>query len=136
LTVVLRAETDTDSIESVVAGLFRAWNAGDALALAGFFAEDADLVNIHGMHLRGRQAIAGIYEMLFRSVFSGSSVTGGISSSRLLRNHVAVVHLKATVTMQAAPMTGSHNVVTSVVMVHDAAHWRVASLHNTLVSAA
>jgi uncharacterized protein (TIGR02246 family) len=135
LTVVLRAETDTDSIESVVAGLIRAWNAGDALAFASFFAEDADLVNIHGMHIRGRQHIAGIYEMLFRSVFSRSAVKGEISASRVLRKHVELAHIKVTFDTPAVPILGTQNALTSLVLVHDGPHWRVAALHNTLVSA-
>jgi uncharacterized protein (TIGR02246 family) len=118
-----------------VGGLIHAWNAGDALAFAAFFAEDADLVNMHGMHIRGRQAIAGIYDMLFRSVFAASNVTGTIRAVRCLVKKIALVHLKVVVKAQVAPLAGTHDVVTSLVMVHEASRWRVASLHNTLVTA-
>ena len=38
-------------IPRVVEGLARAWNDGDSLEFASYFAEDGDLVNIHGMRL-------------------------------------------------------------------------------------
>ena len=135
MTVVLGADADTTSIESVVGGLIHAWNIGDALAFAAFFAEDADLVNIHGMHIHGRQAIAGVYDMLFRSVFASSSATAKISAVRCPANKIALVHLKVVVRAQAAPLKGTHDVLTSLVMVHDASGWKVAALHNTLVTA-
>lgn len=93
------------------------------------------MVNIHGMHLRGRQAIAGIYEMLFRSVFSGSSVTVGVSSLRMLRKNVALVHGMFTVNAARNKKNSTHDVVTSLVLVHEGKHWRVASLQNTRVTA-
>jgi uncharacterized protein (TIGR02246 family) len=135
VTVVVRAEKDSETIESTTAALVRAWNAGNALAFAGFFTVEADLVNIHGMHLRGRQAIAGIYEMLFRSIFAGSSVRGEVDSLRMLHKNVALVHLKVRLTIRSAPQAGSHNLVTTLVMLHEGSHWQVTSLHNTMVTA-
>jgi uncharacterized protein (TIGR02246 family) len=116
--------------------MVRTWNAGDALAFAGYFAEDADLVNIHGMHLRGRQAIAGLFEMLFRSVFAKARVSGVVSSTRTLRKAVALVHLKFAIDAPAGNWRGNRDAVSSVVLVHDTATWRVASMHNTLVTSA
>ena len=135
MTVVLRPAADTTSIESVAAGLFRAWNAGDALAFAGFFSEDADLVNIHGMHLRGRQAIAGVYQLLFRSVFADSIAEGGISFIRKLRPGVAMVHLKIDLTVGSGALAGLQHIATSLAMVQEGSEWKIGPMHNTLVSA-
>jgi uncharacterized protein (TIGR02246 family) len=111
-----------------------AWNAGDALAFAGFFEEDAHLVNIHGMHLRGRQAVAWIYQMLLRSVFAASRATVSISSLRVLRKNVVLVHTKVAMKIPGGPMAGSHNVLASMVMLRDSGEWCVVSMHNTLVT--
>ena len=69
----VRAQSDAATCDTVIAGAMRAWNNGDGVDFASYFTEDADLVNVHGMHVRGRQAIAGLYDMLFRSVFAGAS---------------------------------------------------------------
>ena len=127
---------DTESPGSVIDSLGKAWNAGDARAFAGFFTEDADLVNIHGMHLHGRQAIAGLYEMLFRSVFDGSHVKCSIAAERTLRPQVMLLQMKVALSVPAGKMAGSHNALATVVMVREQAHWRIESLHNTLVTAA
>jgi uncharacterized protein (TIGR02246 family) len=135
LTAVLRSDTDTSSIEAVIGGLIRAWNDGDALAFAGFFEEDADLVNIHGMHLHGRQAIAGLYDMLFRSIFAASSTEATINTKRFLSRSVAVVHARVELSTPRGSMAGTHDTLSSVVMVRgEGTHWMVASLHNTLVT--
>jgi len=54
----VRAKLDVPTCETVIAGAMRAWINGDGVDFASHFTEDADLVNIHGMHIRGRQAIA------------------------------------------------------------------------------
>ena len=135
MTVVLHAETGTDSIESVVAGLIRAWNSRDALAFAGYFAEDGDLVNVHGMHLRGRQAIAAVYEMLFRSAFATSTLAAVVSKERSLRKGVALAHVRFDLNVVGGPRAGLQHVLSSLVLMREAAHWQVLSLHNTVVTA-
>ena len=134
MTLEKHAESDHESVEAVVGGLVRAWNKGDARTFASYFADDADLVNIHGMHIRGRQAIAGVYDMLFRSVFASSTTKASISSLRLLRKTVALVHLKVELKIHVAPHAGTNYAVTSVVMLRDGFHWKVTALHNTLVT--
>jgi uncharacterized protein (TIGR02246 family) len=135
LTAVLRSGTDTHSIESVIGGLARAWNNGDALAFAGFFQEDADLVNIHGMHLHGRQAIAGLYDMLFRSIFASSNTALVINTKRYVTKTVALVHARVEFHGSQGKMAGTHNAVSTCLMVRDCSQWQIASLTNTLVNA-
>lgn len=135
MTAVLHSGADTHSIESVIGGLARAWNNADAMAFAGFFQEDADLVNIHGMHLHGRQAIAGLYDMLFRSIFASSNTAVVINTKRYLTKTVALVHARVEFHGSHANMAGAHNAVTTCLMVRDGSRWQVASLTNTLVNA-
>lgn len=135
MTVVLCAETDTATIESVVGGLIRAWNDGDALEFASFFAEDGEMVNLHGMHLRGRQAIAGVYQLLFRSALFRSRISGEISSCRMLGKGVAQLHVPVTLGVSSGPKAGLHLVVCGLVLVRESAEWRVASLQSTWVTA-
>jgi len=58
-------------VDDVVGGMTRAWNAGDSIEFASYFAEDGDVVNIHGMRVHGRAAIAGlVYDALRRRASS------------------------------------------------------------------
>ena len=132
---VLHSGTDTSSIESVIGGLIRAWNNGDALAFAAYFHEDADLVNIHGMHLHGRQAIAGLYDMLFRSIFAASNTAVTIKAKRFLTKSIALVHARIELNSSRGSMAGKHDALTTALIVREGSTWTVAALTNTLVTA-
>src|SRR4051794_15805188 len=77
------------SIEAEVAPLVRAlqeaWNTADSAGFAAPFADDADFVNVYGMHARGRDAIRGGHEGIFRSVYAGSQVEYRVAAARRLR---------------------------------------------------
>uniref|UniRef100_Q01NX8 DUF4440 domain-containing protein n=1 Tax=Solibacter usitatus (strain Ellin6076) TaxID=234267 RepID=Q01NX8_SOLUE len=130
----VRTGPESANTETVISGLIRAWNADRAIEFAGFFTENADLVNIHGMHLKGRQAIAGLYQMLFRSVFAQSSVNPSAASRKRLHVDVELVHVKVKFKAARGHMAGEQNAVISMVMTHHGDGWMVASMHNTLVS--
>jgi uncharacterized protein (TIGR02246 family) len=86
------------------------------------------------MHLKGRQAIAGLYEMLFRSVFAQSSVDSSAASRTRLRADVELIHIRVKFQVAHGHMAGDRNAVVSLVMTHQGKRWMVASMHNTLVS--
>jgi uncharacterized protein (TIGR02246 family) len=129
----------TTSIESEVAPVVRAlqdaWNAADGAAFAAPFADDADFVNVHGLHARGRDVIAQGHEGIFRSIYAGSTVRYEIEGARLLRDGVALVHLHATLRVPAGPMAGEHEARPSMVLTRDGGAWRIASFHNTVIQA-
>ena len=132
----VRAKLDVATCETVIAGAMRAWINGDSVDFASHFTEDADLVNIHGMHLRGRQAIAGFYDMLFRSVLAGCRLTFEGSTRRQLRADMVLVHLRVAVKQCRGYLAGDHHTVSSVVLARGVRGWAIASLHNTLVGSA
>jgi uncharacterized protein (TIGR02246 family) len=117
----------------VVRALQDAWNAGDGAAFAAPFADDADFVNVYGMHARGREAIAAGHEHIFRTIYAGSRVEYRIATARLLREGVGLVHLHARLAAPAGPMAGEHDALASLVLVRDGGEWRIAAFHNTLV---
>ena len=123
----------TGDAAALAARLESAWNAGDGAAFAAPFAEDADFVNVLGMHARGREAIAAGHEQIFRSVYAGSTVRYRVETARLLRPDVALVHLNASLTVPAGPMAGTDNAIPSLVLTRDGGEWRVASFHNTYI---
>jgi uncharacterized protein (TIGR02246 family) len=56
ITPIRPVETES-KIEAVLAALRESWNRHDMSAFASLFSENADFVNVLGMHLRGRPAL-------------------------------------------------------------------------------
>ena len=123
----------TDEAQTIVEGLESAWNAADGSAFVAAFAEDADFVNVLGMHARGRDAIAAGHEQIFRTVYAGSSVAYQVEGARLLRPEVALVHVRAGLDVPGGPMAGHHDARYSMVLTRDRGEWRIASFHNTFI---
>ena len=119
-----------------MAGVSRAWNQNDGMEFAGYFTEDADLVNIHGMHVRGRQAIAGLYDVLFRSVFMDSRMACLVHGRRDLCDGSAMLHVRSDVNVPYGSMAGVHRAQSTLVLKQEGNGWAIASLHNTLVAGA
>lgn len=116
----------------IVRHLETAWNAGDGIAFAEPFAEDADFVTIRGEHLRGRQAIGAGHAGIFRTIYAGSRNSYSIESSRLLRADVALVHVHSVLDSPQGPLAGRHSARFSLVMTRERSGWAIAALHNTL----
>ncbi|HSU13005.1 SgcJ/EcaC family oxidoreductase [Longimicrobium sp.] len=126
------------SIEAEVAPLVRAlqdaWNAGDGAAFSAPLTDDADFVNVYGMHARGRESIAAGHEHIFRTVYAGSRVEYRVESARRLRDDVALVHLHARLSVPAGPMAGVREALPSLVLTREGGGpWRIAAFHNTFI---
>jgi uncharacterized protein (TIGR02246 family) len=81
-------------VETLVAGLERAWNAADGTAFAQPFAEDADFVNIRGEHLRPRAVIAKGHQGIFNTIYKGSVVQYRVAAVRAIAPAVLLAHVK------------------------------------------
>ena len=127
-------QKEPEGIGDLVVALTKAWHRGDYAGFASHFAEDGEVVNIYGMRIRGRAAIAGLYDMLFRSVFYRSRVAPEFSGARRLCEDAMLVHMRVGLHVPFGSMAGDHDCVCSVVLERHGSQWRVASLHNTLVS--
>ena len=86
--------------------------------------------------MRGRQAIAGLYEILFRSVFVDASMEYEVSARRELCANSALLILRVEVSVPHGKMAGEHCAHTSMVLRQNGDGWAIASLQNTLVSGA
>src|SRR5581483_10179914 len=98
--------TDRMCFETIVAGLERAWNAADGAAFAAYFTDDADFINIYGMHGKGRQAIADAHNLIFRTVYAGSHMRIRITQARLLAEDIALVHFASLLHVPGGPVAG------------------------------
>ncbi|MEO8593287.1 MAG: SgcJ/EcaC family oxidoreductase [Candidatus Solibacter sp.] len=132
----VRMQPEASSCEAVIAGVWRRWNDGRGLEFASYFAEDADLVNVHGMHVRGRQAIAGLYDMLFRSVFLDATVEYQVKGRRDLCQGSTMLHIRVDVNVPYGVMAGEHQASSTLVLQQQSNGWAITSLHNTLINGA
>jgi uncharacterized protein (TIGR02246 family) len=130
----VHTQTEMPSCDAVVAGVSRAWNDGDGIQFASYFTEDADLVNMHGMHVRGRQAIAGLYQMLFRSVLAGTTVEYEVCGRRELCATSTLLHVRVELSVPHGRMAGDHHAQTSLLLQQTGGGWAIASLQNTMVN--
>jgi uncharacterized protein (TIGR02246 family) len=124
---------DRAAVEAVAAGLARAWNAGSGAGFAAYCDEDADFVNIYGMHARGRQAIADGHEIIFRTVYAGSTLQCSVEQARYLHPDIALVHLRSHLSIPRGPMAGTMQSVPSMVMQRKNGDWSIVAFQNTLV---
>src|SRR5690348_13572087 len=92
-----------DDAAALAARLESAWNSGDGAGFSAAFADDADFVNVMGMHARGREAIAHGHAEIFRTIYAGSTVRYRLETARLLRPDVGLAHVDATLTVPAGP---------------------------------
>lgn len=124
---------DRTAITAIITALEAAWNAGDGAAFGAPMAEDADFVTIRAEHYRGLQAIAAGHDAIFRSLYAGSRNRYTLESARLLREGVALIHVKSSLDAPAGPLAGRHEALFSAVLTRESAGWRIASPHNMLV---
>ena len=120
-------------LQAMVADLEDAWNAGDGVAFAASFEEDADFVNIFGIHGKGKQAIADAHNMIFRTVYAGSHLETRVRQARNITRDVALVHLESCLKVPQGPMAGEMHSVPSVLFRRSGEEWTIVSFHNTLV---
>jgi uncharacterized protein (TIGR02246 family) len=123
---------DRVALESIVAALEAAWNAGDGSRFGEPFAPDADFVTIRAEHFRGREAIARGHAAIFRTIYAGSVNRYTMESARLVRPDVAIVHVVSVLDAPSGPLAGRHTATFSAVLTRAPDSWQIAALHNTL----
>jgi uncharacterized protein (TIGR02246 family) len=127
------AKAAESAAAEIVAALESAWNRADGVEFARYFAEDADFVNIYGMHGKGREAIGAAHDMIFRTVYRGSRMSMTITQLRTLREGVALMHLHSRLEVPEGPLQGEMHGAPSAVLTLKDGRWVIAAFHNTLV---
>lgn len=125
----------TASVKSVVASLAESWNRHDMAAFAAVFAENADFVNVIGMHWRGRQEIEAKHTATHRTIFRNSTLQIVDQSVRFLSPRVALAHvsteLKGAESLRERVAPETRRTLLTCVMVKEADRWLITAAHNT-----
>ncbi|HET7840783.1 MAG TPA: SgcJ/EcaC family oxidoreductase [Candidatus Acidoferrales bacterium] len=120
--------------QEIMQRLESAWNSASGKAFGEPFAEDADFVTIRGEYHHSREAIAAGHQGVFDTIYKGSSNHFELIQARKVAETVLLAHVRSTLDAPTGPLAGRHNSVFSLVVVRHAEGWRIASLHNTLVT--
>ena len=124
-------------VETVLAALQESWNRHDMVTFAAQFTQDADFVNVLGMHLRGRPAIEAQHIAIHKTVFRNSQLRALGQSIRFLAPQIAVAHLDWEMTGHETPavegwkLPATRKGVLTAVLVAESDNWRITALHNT-----
>ena len=120
-----RRPTDEAALHAIAEAYARAYNTGDARALASLFTDDAEMIDEDGEHLRGRSMI----EEVFRSMFKerpGATIKIVPASLRFLGPDVAQEEGQTQVNVpEKPPATTRHY---TVLFVKQGNRWMYSSV--------
>ena len=138
---VLNAQTlskpDEIAIRTVVMTVPEALNQKDMKMYADLFADDADWINVVGMHWRGKAAVVKAHEVYLKTIFRD----GGMSTRDMTIRAVTPVVAIAVVTQddkgggilpdgsKAPPGSGR----LTYVLVKRGGKWKITHGHNTII---
>ena len=126
------ADSHLASVQAVVEELESAWNSADGARFARPFTEDADFVNLHGLHARGRTAIAEGHNAIFRTIYAGSHITYTLGNLRMLGDCGGVALLRARLQVPRAARAIEARPL--MVLARRRGRWQIAAFQNTLVA--
>jgi len=122
-------------VSAVVTTVVEAWNRHDMKAYSAQFTEDADFVNVIGMHFRGRPQIEAVHIDLHRTIFRNSNLLAVSTTVRPVTDQVTLAHV-------AWEMTGAEGLpgwnapelrkgMMSLVLARSGDRWLITAAQNT-----
>lgn len=119
----------------VIKALSDSWNSHDMATYAAQFAEDADFVNVLGMHWKGRAQIEAAHVQVHRTIFRNSKLKTLNCSLRPLAPGVVLTHVRWEMTGHESPSgvlfaEVRRGVITGVFIEQDG-RWPIAAFQNT-----
>ncbi|MEV2255652.1 SgcJ/EcaC family oxidoreductase [Streptomyces sp. NPDC050147] len=119
-------------VRTLIQQLNDRWDHADGEGYAALFTPDATYVQFNGTLLRGRQEIADMHSLMFRTLLYGTRlVTHEIESVHVLRDDVAVVVATGAALYpwqpEIVPKRLSRQTLT---LVKKDGHWLVEAFHN------
>ena len=133
------AQPATDAkaqVAKIVASLADSWNRHDMATYAAQFTDDADFVNVIGMHWHGRSEIEARHVDVHRTIFRNSTLRTLDYSLRFLSPGVVLAHINWEMSGHESPPGANfapgvrHGVITGV-FVEQEGRWLIAAFHNT-----
>jgi uncharacterized protein (TIGR02246 family) len=133
--VSLRNEDDR-AIRKVLADYDVAWNTHDMKAMGALFREDAEFINVVGMHWRGRPAIVAAHEAFHKIMFKDVGIKTDAIALRPLGGDVAIAVVTYTMDASTTPngqVIPKHQNKLSFVFTKTAGDWKIAHGQNVRI---
>jgi uncharacterized protein (TIGR02246 family) len=130
------SQEDDQAVRKVVAGFEEAWNTHDMKALAKLFREDAEWVNVVGMHWHGRDEIMVAHTAFHQTSFKNHSYRTDAVETRSVAPGVAVAVATETFgsfTTPGGQVRPKSRDRLSYVLVKGPEGWRIAHGHNVVI---
>lgn len=124
-------DTTAQQLETTFAALSEAWERGEGQAFAQCCTDDVDFINLLGIHVKGRRAVADIHEKIFHGPYEGSTVKFSIESVRTITPNAVLAIVPSRIDVPSGPVKGIVLSVASVLLVRDGDRWKLANFHNT-----
>ena len=126
---------ESSEVKAVVAELAENWNRHDMRAFAALFAENADFVNVIGMHWHGRLEIETKHAQTHRTIFRNSFLQIVDVMVRFLSPTIALAHarteLKGAESLREPVAPEVRRTLLTCVLTKDADRWSITAAHNT-----
>jgi uncharacterized protein (TIGR02246 family) len=133
-TTTAGSDTDRQAILDVLAGLYKAWEDGDAEAFVADYTDDASVVQ-PGVYKRDREEIRATMAAGFAGPLSGSRVAAHPVDVRFLTDDTAIVVSEDGIIFPGQDAVASERLVRATwVLVRRDDAWRIASYHNSPAS--
>ncbi|HZQ97159.1 MAG TPA: SgcJ/EcaC family oxidoreductase [Candidatus Sulfotelmatobacter sp.] len=120
------------SVEDVLEAFRETWNQHDMLAMGELFANDADFVNVLGIHFASKAEIAAAHEDLHKVRFARTHIRELRRQVAYLSPDIALAHVRWEMT--GDPMAGPSGVrrgVLTHVLVRSNDRWYFRATQNT-----
>ena len=130
-----RTATATEIASSVLDRLEAAWNRGDGAGYGAAYADNAAFVNVNGLAMRGRAAIAGGHAGIFGTIYRDSQVRYQLVEALEWADGVVHVVARGTLDVPQGPLAGVRDAIGTHLLVRVGDDWQIAATQNTLVEA-
>lgn len=127
---------DDRAVREIVAGFEKAWNTHDMKALEKLFRDDAEWVNVVGMHWRGRDEIMVAHTAFHQTMFKNHSYRTDAVETRVVAPGVVVAVATETfgsVTTPDGKVRPTSRDRLSYVLVKGPEGWKIAHGHNVVI---
>ncbi len=136
-------EDDRSDIAGVIERYTTSWNGRHGEKFGVDFTEDADFVNIYGMHFKGRTEIEARHVAILTRFLSGSRLQIGVVTLREAQPGTIIAHVPWTIDGYREPSEGSTAVdartagvqrkgLFTQVFIRRDARWMITASHNVM----
>jgi uncharacterized protein (TIGR02246 family) len=130
------SKADETAIRTIVMAVPEALNHKDMKTYADLFADDADWINVVGMHWRGKAAVVKAHEVYLKTVFRDGGMSTGDLDIRAVTPDVAIVVVTELDSAGILPDGGKappgSGRLTYVLVKRDG-KWKITHGHNTTI---